>query len=124
MQPELPAPSGEANSPASVRISDLPLPPNPTQQTRRRPLRLLHLMALVAALALTFVITPVLLKVIQKPLSGWMKHEVLMYETSLALIVWTPILALVALVGIAPDSAMPAVRTGSRRSARRLLPFL
>jgi hypothetical protein len=65
----------------------------------RRPLRLLHLMALVAAVALTTVIPRVLLKVIQQPLSGWGVHEVFAYKISLAMIFWTMLLAVFALIG-------------------------
>jgi hypothetical protein len=58
------------------------------------------LMVLVAAVALTLVVPPALMQVIMQPLSGWGPREVLAYKTTLALIFWTPIVALGAVIRI------------------------
>jgi hypothetical protein len=51
-------------------------------------------MMLVAAVALTLVISPGLMNVIMQPISGWDYWEKLAYKIDLALIFWTSILSL------------------------------
>jgi hypothetical protein len=63
-------------------------------------------MALVAALALTLVVPRSLMKLAQQPNSGWTDREQLYYKTTLALVFWTPVVALVAVI--------VAIRTRSR----------
>jgi hypothetical protein len=99
MNHQLPASANETSNTTNDGASSLPAAPKPMPQAQPRPLRLLHLMALVAALALTFVITPVLLQVIQQPVSGWNRRVIIGYQASLALVCWTPILAVIACVG-------------------------
>src|SRR5437868_903922 len=99
MQSDLPASTRETGNPGSDGVSDASHSPRPTQRVRRRPLRLLHLIALVAAAALTLVISPALMKLIMQPASGWSRWELLAYRTSVALTFWTPILALIAVIG-------------------------
>src|SRR5438270_11494647 len=99
MQPELPAPSGETGNAEDGRRSDALHPPRSAQRVRRRPVRLFHLMTLVAAIALSLAISPSLMTLIMKPASGWGRREQLAYLTSLAMTFWTPVLALIALVG-------------------------
>jgi hypothetical protein len=106
MRPEMPAPAGETGNAEGVRTSDGALTPKPAPQVPRRPLRLIHLMALVAALALTLVVPPSLIPLIQEGLSGWDYRDQLVYKTTLALIFWTPIVALMAVI--------VAIRTRSR----------
>jgi hypothetical protein len=99
MKPELPAPTRETGNAEDGRKADALHPPRSAHRVRRRPLRLFHLTTLVAAVALTLVISPALMTLIMKPASGWGRREQLAYMTSLALTFWTPILALIALVG-------------------------
>jgi hypothetical protein len=98
LQPELPSPSQETCRPKGDGVSKASHASRTTQQLRRFPLRLVHLMALVAAVAVTLVVAPALLKAIMKPLSGMGPQEVLFHTTSLALILWTPILAVIAVI--------------------------
>jgi hypothetical protein len=79
-------------------MADASHPPRLTQRARRSRLRLLSLMTLVAAVALTLAVTPSLMKLITTPLSGWLWDERLYYQISLALTSWTPILALIAAI--------------------------
>jgi hypothetical protein len=99
MKHELPAPAGATSTPASNGPSGVTPSPKPQPKAQGRPLRLSHLIALVTAIALTFVIAPALLRVIEQPVSGWGGREHLTYETSLALVFWTPILTVVAVAG-------------------------
>jgi hypothetical protein len=99
MQPELPERNRETGNAEDGTRSEALHPPRPAQRVRRRPLRLFHLMTLVAALALSLAISPALMTLIMKPASGWGRREQLAYMTSLAMTLWTPILALIALVG-------------------------
>jgi hypothetical protein len=52
---------GENGNAEGVRTSDGALAPKPAPRVPRRPLRLIHLMVLVAALALTLVVPPSLM---------------------------------------------------------------
>jgi hypothetical protein len=106
MRPEMPVPDGETGNVEGVRTSDGALAPKPAPRVPRRPLRLIHLMALVAALALTLVVPPIVMTLIQQPSTGWVYREYLAYKTTLALILWTPIVALIAVI--------VAIRTRSR----------
>jgi hypothetical protein len=72
-------------------------------RVRRHPLRLSHLIALVAAVALTFVVPPALMKLIMQPLSGWGPREQLAYKITLALCFWTPIVGLIAAIVVIRD---------------------
>jgi hypothetical protein len=69
-------------------------------------MRLIHLMVLVAAAALTLVIPQALMNLIMEPRLGWEPWTRLAYKTSLALTFWTPIVALIAVI--------VAIRTHSR----------
>src|SRR5262249_10983765 len=80
-------------------MSEAPHRPRAGTGGQRHPLRLFHLMTLVAALALTLAVSPTLMPLILKPASGWGRREALAYMTSLAMTCWTPIVALIALVG-------------------------
>ena len=51
MRPEMPAPPGATGNAERVRTSDAAVAPRPAPRVPRRPLRLIHLMSLVAALA-------------------------------------------------------------------------
>jgi hypothetical protein len=62
-------------------------------------LRLLHLMALVAAVAITLAVPPALMPVLRSTFSGADGTERLIDQISLALILWTPILAPIAVLG-------------------------
>jgi hypothetical protein len=99
MLPEPPASSAEPGNAEGVMSSEQPAVPMSTQRVRHRPMRIFHLIMLVAALALTFAISPAAIRLIRKPTSGWGFREQLVYTTSLAMTVWTPVLALIALVG-------------------------
>src|SRR5262249_35863911 len=99
MPPELPAPIAETSSVEPVTRCEPPHPRLFVQRVRPRPFRLSHLMALVAALAFSRALSPSLMPLIMQPASGWGRREQLAYMTSLAMTVWTPILALIALVG-------------------------
>ena len=71
MKPESPASIRETGNPEGRGESGASHPPQPAQGLPRRPLRLFHLMPLVAAVALTLIIPPALMTVITQPLSGW-----------------------------------------------------
>jgi hypothetical protein len=73
--------------------------PKPARQARRHPLRLLHLMALVVMVALTLIVPPALMPLLRSVASWADGTERLIDEISLALTLWTPILALVAVFG-------------------------
>src|SRR5262245_16917279 len=96
--------TGVRGPPASIDdsggepVSDATQPPEPTRRVRRGPMRLLHLMVLVAAVALTLVIAPGLMHVIRQLLSGWGRSEQLAYKTDLALLIWTPVLTLIVVI--------------------------
>ena len=99
MRPEMPGPISETGNVEDVRTSDAATPSRPAPRVQRRPLRLIHLMALVAALAVTLVVPPFLMKLISQPiLSGWGWGEQLAYKTSLALTFWTPTIAVIAVI--------------------------
>jgi hypothetical protein len=97
MQTALPEPTGEPEIRTTARCPTHP--PRPTQRGQHRHLRLLHLMALVAAVALTFLITPTPMKLIAEPSTNLFWDEWLFYQISLTLTFWTPILALIAAIG-------------------------
>ena len=74
----------------------------PTQKLRHRPLRLLHVMVLVAAVAVTLFIAPNLMQAIMTaygPASSWNRRMYLVGVTSIALVCWTLILVPFALFG-------------------------
>jgi hypothetical protein len=75
MLPDVPEPNRQTGDQNRVDTSEVSHPPRLISRRRQRPFRLLHLMALVAAVALTLVITPALLKAIMQPLSGWGPSE-------------------------------------------------
>ena len=77
--------------------SQAPGPPGPG----RRPLLLLHLMALVAAVALTIVVPPAFMRAVMRsygPESSWNRFMYLDGVTTLALTSWTVLLAPLVLV--------------------------
>lgn len=80
-------------------MSDASDAPRPAQQVRRRPLHLIHLVALVAAVALTLAVPPASMSVLRSACSGAVGRERLIDQISLALIMWTPFIALVAVFG-------------------------
>jgi hypothetical protein len=98
MNPELPARAWETDYPEGGGMFNPSHLPSPGRRLPRRPFRLLHLMALIAAVALTLVIPSALMKVIMQPLSCWGPQEQLAYKTSLALTFWSPILAILAVI--------------------------
>ncbi|WP_422931930.1 hypothetical protein [Singulisphaera sp. PoT] len=63
-----------------------------------RPMRLTHLMVIVAAVALTISLVPALFTWMRKPSSSFDYRSRAVYQTSLALILWTPSLALAAVI--------------------------
>jgi hypothetical protein len=99
----------ETGNPEGDEMPDASHPTRPTQRVRHRPMRLLHLMMLVAAFALTLIIPPAIIKATMNSLSRgtsngilmhpWSMKEQLTYEVSLALTLWTMILAMIAVVG-------------------------
>ena len=111
--------------PATRRASGCRTPraTSEAKRTRHGLFRLLHLMALVAAAALTLIVTPALMPVVRSPLMTASGKQLfirrLADQTSLALIFWTPILVLIAVSGNAPAPGGSAARMGSRRSWRR-----
>ena len=98
MRPATPGLIWEADTVENVRTSDAATQSRPAPRVRRHPLRLSHLMALVAAVALTLVVPPALMKLITQPHSGWGPREQLAYKISLALCFWTPIVGLIAVI--------------------------
>jgi hypothetical protein len=102
----MPAPPRKNGKAEGVRTSEGALAPKPARRVPGPPLRLIHLMTFVAAVALTLVVPSSLMNLIQQPLSGWGPTEQLAYKITLALIFWTPIVALVAVI--------LAIRTRSR----------
>jgi hypothetical protein len=87
----------------------MPDPPKPARQARRRPLHLLDLMALVAAIALTLV-SPAIMKAIIPAEShhNWDRRQYLAYLAALVMIWWTVTL-------------IPLVLTGDRRGLRHII---
>jgi hypothetical protein len=87
-------------------MSDASRGRTPSEGGRHRPMRLLHLMGLVAAIALTLAVLPALSPALRSGFGGAYGRELLKYrivnETSLALILWTPALALIAVLGGRP----------------------
>jgi hypothetical protein len=79
---------------------DAPHPPYPMERVHRRPVRLLDLMVLVAAVALTFT-SPATMKAIVPAewLSDWERRDYLIGLVSLVLSLWTAILVPLALLG-------------------------
>ncbi len=80
-------------------MSDASHARRPARRVRRRPLRLTHLVALVAAVALTLTVPPALMPLLRSMASGADGRERLIDQISLALTLWTPILALIAVFG-------------------------
>ncbi|WP_165072676.1 hypothetical protein [Paludisphaera rhizosphaerae] len=76
---------------------------------RRRPYRLIHLMAITAAVALTIGLPPTLVTVLKNPRGYWSPQDRATYIVVAALAFWTPVLALIA---------MARGRVELRRSAR------
>jgi hypothetical protein len=99
MQHESPAPTPERDNLVGVGVSGASHPPGPAQRVRRRPLRLIHLIVMVATVAVALTLTPFLMKVIEQPFAGWDWDERLYHQISLTLTFWTPILALIAAIG-------------------------
>ena len=59
----------------------------------------------MAAVALTLVVPPALMKLIMQPTSGWGPREQLAYKISLALCFWTPIVGLIAVIVVIRDGS-------------------
>ena len=115
MRPDKPESTSETGNAEEGRASDAAFPRRPAPQERHRPLRLIRVMALVAATALTFIIPPALLKLIMQPVSGWGPRELFTYKTTLALTFWTPIVALSAKQSRSTTSSFSHQCSGSHR---------
>lgn len=83
-------------------MPDAPRTPGPARQVQPQPLRLFHLMALVAAAAITLFVPPALMPVLRSAFSWAEGAEQLIDQISVALTLWAPILALIAAFGARP----------------------
>lgn len=67
------------------------------RRLRRRPYRLIHLMAFTASVALTIGLPPTLVTVLKNPQGYWSPQDRATYIAVSALAFWTPVLALIVL---------------------------
>ena len=88
-------------------------PPRPADA--RRPVQVIHLMALVAAVALSIVLVPDLMKALMSidSKSWWNGRTYVMNVTTLTLAVWSPILAALALAENGSRSDVRSYGTGA-----------
>ena len=108
-RPDEPAPARQISKTPDAKRPDAQHASKAPSAGRHRPLRILHLMVLVAAVALTIYIAPALTQAIMRaygPTSSWNRRMYLVGATSTTFVCWTGVL-------------MPLSLLGNRRRRRR-----